>query len=184
MLAVAGLADASPRRPAHAPGSPPSSLHARAVAALPAARKAFDSTLTDYPSARFQDVHARIVHSVYDDDEGQSNKVPWAHRGGLVLVICGEVNAKNRMGGYTGWTAFAFEPAQTDMVSMYGYEAPTRLSHTFNLASRDELTTVHGDRVDDEDVGLLCGGDPPPQATDQADLSAELSANPRREAGR
>lgn len=47
-----------------------------------AARRAFDEQLLDHTSARFRDVHG---------DAG---------------AICGFVNAKNRMGAYTGWTRF------------------------------------------------------------------------------
>lgn len=48
------------------------------------ARTALDERLFDYPSARFRDVRGRDK------------------------VLCGFVNAKNRMGAYTGWTRFAF----------------------------------------------------------------------------
>lgn len=47
-----------------------------------AARRAFDEQLLDHTSARFRDVHG---------DAG---------------AICGFVNAKNRMGAFTGWTQF------------------------------------------------------------------------------
>lgn len=58
---------------------------AEAEAALPAARKALDDALLDYPSARFRDVRAIV-----------------APKGGLTL-FCGQVNAKTRAGGYGGW---------------------------------------------------------------------------------
>jgi hypothetical protein len=175
LTAAASAGAASRHHPASA--APPTSLHARAVAALPAARRALDSTLIDFPSARFQDVHARIVRSVYADDEGQSDKVPWTHRGGPVLVICGQINSKNRMGGYTGWSGFAFEPAQTDMVTMYGLESPTRLPHQINAAANDELTIADDQRNDEETVGLLCGDGA--SQSDAADLSAELQHDGR-----
>lgn len=47
-----------------------------------AAKRAFDEQLLDHTSARFRDVHG---------DAG---------------AVCGFVNAKNRMGAYTGWTRF------------------------------------------------------------------------------
>lgn len=58
-----------------------------------AAQGALDEQLLDYPAARFRDVRG----------EGP--------------VICGFVNAKNRMGAYTGWARFVWfkmgaEPAR------------------------------------------------------------------------
>lgn len=47
------------------------------------ARSAFDEQLLDFPSARFKDVT------------------------GNGYVLCGQVNAKNRVGAYIGWTPFA-----------------------------------------------------------------------------
>lgn len=48
------------------------------------ARRAMDAQLFDFPSARLQDVRA--------------NKA----------VICGRVNAKNRLGAYAGWQRFVY----------------------------------------------------------------------------
>lgn len=48
------------------------------------AKAALDARLLDYPSARFRDVR------------------------GTGLALCGFVNAKNRMGAFTGWTRFAW----------------------------------------------------------------------------
>lgn len=48
------------------------------------ARRALDETLLDFPSARFRDVR------------------------GNGFVLCGFVNAKNRMGAYSGWSRFAW----------------------------------------------------------------------------
>lgn len=55
---------------------PPTDAH------FTSARRAFDEKLLDHTSARFRDVHG---------DAG---------------AVCGFVNAKNRMGAYTGWTRF------------------------------------------------------------------------------
>jgi len=171
-ITAAGAAHAAARhKPANAAPAA-SSLHARALAALPAARAAFDKEMIDYPSARFQEVHGRIVKSVYASDDGQSDKVPWTHRGGPILVLCGEVNGKNHMGGYTGWTPFAFEPAQTDMVTLYGYENPTRLPHQVNAASEASLRIVDEDGHDEEEVRDLCTGEP--IEADTSDLSGGL----------
>ena len=48
----------------------PGGVHARAVAALPLARQALQENLTNYQTARFRGVHARIVRSVYATDDG------------------------------------------------------------------------------------------------------------------
>ena len=51
---------------------------------LAGAKIALDERLLDYPSARFRDVRG--------DDK----------------VLCGFVNARNRMGAYTGWARFGY----------------------------------------------------------------------------
>lgn len=48
------------------------------------AKQALDAQLLDYPSARFRDVR------------------------GTEAALCGFVNAKNRVGAYTGWSRFAW----------------------------------------------------------------------------
>lgn len=57
---------------------------APAPALLADARRAFNESLFDYPSARFREVRAN-----------QS-------------VLCGNVNAKNQLGAYVGWRPFVF----------------------------------------------------------------------------
>lgn len=57
------------------------------AAALAKVRRALDDQLFDYPSARFREVYFTPTPS------------------GDVLV-CGEVNAKNRMGAFIGWKGF------------------------------------------------------------------------------
>ena len=64
---------------------------AAGLALAPDARDALDRKLNDYPSARFRDVYVTVNGSVV------------GHRGSY---FCGLVNAKNRMGAYTGWTDF------------------------------------------------------------------------------
>lgn len=152
---------------------PEGSLHQRTISAIPALRAAFESSLNDYPTARFRAVRARLVRSVYYHDDGNSKKIPWLHRGGSVLVFCGEFNAKNRMGGFTGWQQFAFEPAQTDVVTWYDHGTP-RQPTPFNLAEKAKLRVITGSRDDDEEeVGLLCGSDA--EMVDAADLSDSIS---------
>lgn len=51
-------------------------------------RKEMDRKLVDYPSTRFQNVRAAPA----TPDPG--------------FTFCGEMNAKNRMGGYNGWERF------------------------------------------------------------------------------
>ena len=54
------------------------------------ARRALDERLFDYPTARFRDVR------------------------GNGFVLCGLVNAKNRMGAYAGWKRFAWISGSDD----------------------------------------------------------------------
>jgi hypothetical protein len=55
-----------------------------APALFEGAKRALDAQLFDFPSARFQEVRANAT------------------------VICGRVNAKNRMGAYAGWQRFVY----------------------------------------------------------------------------
>lgn len=158
---IAALAQAGPPVSATA-----GELHERAQAALPAVREALDGALTDYPSARFRNVQARLVRSVYSTDEGQSNKVPWTHRGGVVLVFCGEINAKNRMGGYTGWEPFGIQPAQTDIVVLHQFDAARTPKET-NLAEQPKFMSVSN--LYDEHLAMMCGSEA--EAIDPADLT-------------
>lgn len=85
-------------------------------------RDALDEQLFDYPSTRFREVTA--------DD----------------AVVCGRLNAKNRMGAYTGWTRFG---------AFY----------------RDGKVSLY---VDDPSsppplLDLFCGGDRIPQSPDYSD---------------
>lgn len=60
------------------------------------ARETLDNDLADYPSARFRNVRATYSPRI----EGGKDR----------LTFCGELNAKNHMGGYTGWASFALLP--------------------------------------------------------------------------
>ncbi|ALG60983.1 MULTISPECIES: hypothetical protein [Citromicrobium] len=150
-------------------------LNARAMAAIPEARATLDDALTDYPSARFRNVQARLVRSVYTSDEGQSDKVPWKHRGGIVLIFCGEINAKNRMGGYTGWEPFALQPSQTDIVTLYSMDMSSRPMkrepEETNIAEKPKL--MLSSSLYDEHVAIMCGAEA--VETDPADLSDKLA---------
>lgn len=61
-------------------------------ATFAAARDALDGALFDYPTARFREVTANEI------------------------VVCGRLNAKNRMGAYSGWQDFVVvvEPDQAN----------------------------------------------------------------------
>jgi hypothetical protein len=58
--------------------------------------KLLNDALPDFATARFQGVHALILKA--KDKFGAMQDV---------FIICGEVNSKNRFGGYGGWTDFA-----------------------------------------------------------------------------
>ena len=169
-VALVSAAFAQDQRPSV---SSAAELHRRALAAVPAVRKGLDNQLNDYPSARFRGVQARLVRSVYADDEGQSDRVPWLHRGGLVLVFCGEINARNRMGGYGGWQPFAFQPAQVDIVDMYDFGTPRTLKPV-NLAASDKLMMAESGPSDRERISLLCGATEDGVLVDPVDLSERV----------
>lgn len=117
--AMAGTAFGSPDRP-------------KADAAVRAAHPVLDGELRDYPSARFRNVHVVKI--------GMTT--------GPEYWICGEVNAKNAYGAYTGWAAFAVSPG-----GPVTYRDPG-----------DVLWTISG-----------CGR-PPDDAWDSRDLSGLLAA--------
>lgn len=55
-------------------------------------RALLNATLNDFPSARLQHVYAMAQADWKSHDR--------------TYFICGEINAKNRLGAYTGWTHF------------------------------------------------------------------------------
>lgn len=61
---------------------------------VPAIRRHLDEQLIDYPSARFRDVFV------------SANPQAEAEGGTVGGYLCGFINSKNRMGGYTGWKRF------------------------------------------------------------------------------
>ena len=63
-----------------------------------------ESYFRDYPSARFRRVYPHIY-------EGDSGKQFW--------YLCGEVNAKNAMGGYTGWDSFLITPEEGGRLAIW-----------------------------------------------------------------
>lgn len=54
-------------------------------------RKTLDDQLLDYPAARFRNVRAAYLESGGPD----------------TVRLCGEINPRNRAGGYNGWQPFA-----------------------------------------------------------------------------
>lgn len=71
---------------------------------IKAARGVLDRLLIDYPSARFRDVVAYYIfaHNRQVNKDGTRNPP--------ILVYCGMVNARNRMGGMVGWQSQAWAP--------------------------------------------------------------------------
>jgi hypothetical protein len=151
----------------------PGGVHARAVAALPLARQALQENLTDYRTARFRGVHARIVRSVYATDDGHPNTVPHQARGNPVLVWCGELDDHDGYGHDTGWRRFYVEPAQVDMQPMGTLDHPRRLTPQ-NVAIHS-LLVIARYPSGIADVRVECGPGPGVQI-DPADMSADLAA--------
>jgi len=65
-------------------------------AEVAAAREWLELSLVDYDSAKFQRVRVVLVSP---DRRNKRN---------VALVVCGLINSKNRMGGYTGYQTFHF----------------------------------------------------------------------------
>ena len=102
--AVVAAGSQGPARAADVQASVPDNIQPTVLAAVPSVKAILNSDLLDYQSARFKDVTAFMVTD---------------RRGNVVTTFCGEVNAKNRFGGYTGWTGFyvhvhADEPGRDD----------------------------------------------------------------------
>ena len=70
------------------------------------ARMAMDNDLADFPTARVRNVRATYSKRI----EGGNRR----------LTFCGEINAKNKMGGYGGWLHFALLPGSDSAVTMDG----------------------------------------------------------------
>ena len=86
-----------PPKPAPIKYPPPHALdpmHAQWLRLAIDVRAAFDNGLVDYPSARFRMVQGLVYLP--------GNKP-------TDFILCGQINSKNRMGAYTGWTLFAAE---------------------------------------------------------------------------
>lgn len=107
---LAGLAALTLAGPSHAqemaPSAPPLDLAAETGPAvfsdvaiedeLRAARSWLQLSLVDYESARFMNVQMVLISP---DRRNRRN---------VVLAVCGQVNSRNRMGGYTGFHPFWF----------------------------------------------------------------------------
>jgi hypothetical protein len=101
-LTAAAMSDpAWSQEPPPAPDAPSQGLFSQEAIdrELVAARSWLELSLTDYETARFRDV--RLV--LLSPDRRNRSKV--------VLGVCGMANARNRMGGYTGFKAFYFASA-------------------------------------------------------------------------
>jgi hypothetical protein len=75
----------------------------------------FDDTLADYPTARFKDVS-------------------FGYRDGK-KVICGLYNAKNRMGGYTGWAVFYAFTGEAPRVVILNADDRPAFSYNYHCSS-------------------------------------------------
>lgn len=62
-------------------------------------RSWLEGSLVDYESARFRDVRVVLLSPNRRD------------RSQIVLAVCGQANARNRMGGYNGYKDFYFSSA-------------------------------------------------------------------------
>ncbi len=139
LMAAAVAAIAHPALGQEAPtpeGGPPGLFSDQAIdREVEATREWLELSLTDYETARFRDVRVVLV-SPNRRDPSQ-----------VVLMVCGMVNARNRMGGYTGFKTFYHGsdlpgPRKTD----FGVFAPevcgranplNQIDYTDRLAPKD-----------------------------------------------
>lgn len=119
---------------ASGPGQTSAALDEAAKALLHRSRSILDDKLVDYSSARLRQFRAVRAPRVYYSDGGNPRIVPFLHRGEPRTIFCGEVNSRNRMGGYTGWQQVAIQPEEEDWNAL----------------------TVAGNRQDDAELALLC----------------------------
>ena len=75
----------------------------RRIKAEKAMRSYFDQTLIDPSSAQYRNI------KIYLDVPGSKLRKSGSKSTPLVDVVCGEVNSKNRMGGYVGYRQFYWD---------------------------------------------------------------------------
>jgi len=89
-------------------------------------RKGLDSQLINYPSARFRSVRLEI----YDDGSG--------------FFTCGEINSKNKLGGYVGWSPFTVTGGPNfDAVVMLGDDGPSKTAINNTCTETDNHWIKH-----------------------------------------
>jgi hypothetical protein len=102
--------------PALADGSPEMARTAGTYLAK-ASHKVLEGFFRDYPATRFRRVYPHIY-------EAEPGKQFW--------YLCGEVNTKNGLGGYTGWEPFLITPQEGNQIAI-----------TYELAGPyDEATNI------------------------------------------
>jgi hypothetical protein len=84
------------------------------------ARTAMDDGLADFPTARIRNVRATYSKRI----EG----------GKARLTFCGDINAKNKFGGYDGWQHFALLPGNDSSVKLEGTEVIIEGNGVWGLA--------------------------------------------------
>ena len=134
---------------ATAPAPVPNPLVADGRAQIPAIKTILDDTLVSYPETRFRSV--RLVRTGFTDKPD------------IVTGFCGEMNTKNRMGGFTGWSKFF---VSTDPV-LAG--APDRL-YVFGMRG---TLDAYSPGATDQFVATLCGISPKP--LDDRDYSSAFT---------
>lgn len=111
-------------------------------ARLKVVRGMLDDQLIDYGSARFKRVQVGSI--------------------GPRLLVCGEVNSRNRMGGYTGWTPFVAMVPREERPVLHILQAPLGASGNDDIGelvftSRCLSSEVHW-FAGEFDVKLTAGG--------------------------
>jgi hypothetical protein len=92
-------------------------------------RNKLDGQLVDYPGTRFKNVRATYSPRL----PGKPDR----------LSFCGELNAKNRMGGYGGWTTFVYTPEDSGLLLIGGQDAMRGLPSAPIVARICDPAIVH-----------------------------------------
>ena len=108
------------------------------------ARSAMDQSLNDWPSARFRNFRIIFTKTVFLDTAAPMPPVaPFTFiRGEPVMLVCGDINAKNAMGGYTGWQSVMVVGGTLVIAGDEPSETVTKFGTRYNLCDRPDEDRV------------------------------------------
>lgn len=100
-------------------------------------------TSCDSYSAREREAVERLKQQMLDPDTAQFRNVHEGRKRDRGWIVCGEVNTKNRFGGYTGFRKFSMTEKEGDVLfadesSAEGMIAGLLMQHTCNFPEAGE----------------------------------------------